>query len=293
MATEVEPVNQESITVHTREWFTVDAGGTEHLAGWRAGSGAPVLVLHGGPGLSFDYLEGMIEDIGSGIEVAIYQQRGLAPSSTSCPLDIAQAVDDVRRVLDHLGWGQAWIVGHSWGGHLLLHLAVAHPNRVLGGLAVDPLGGVGDGGLADFEAAIRDRATGGALARVDEMDQVSTTPDDHAMRQQLKLMWPGYFAKPSSAPPMPEIRVSAAAYTVLMASVIEQLPKLEASLATIDVKMGFLAGAESPLPVDVSTRMTAERIPGAWVEVVDEAGHFPWYEHPGSVRRALNRLIGC
>jgi pimeloyl-ACP methyl ester carboxylesterase len=34
----------------------------------------------------------------------------------------------------------------------------------------------------------------------------------------------------------------------------------------------------------------AERIPGAWVEVVEGAGHFVWVEAPGAVRAALRRL---
>ena len=34
----------------------------------------------------------------------------------------------------------------------------------------------------------------------------------------------------------------------------------------------------------------AARIPGAWVEVVPGAGHFPWLDVPGCVRRALRRL---
>ena len=41
-----------------RTAFTVDARTTGQLGGWTTGAGAPVLVLHGGPGLSFSYLEG-------------------------------------------------------------------------------------------------------------------------------------------------------------------------------------------------------------------------------------------
>ena len=67
-----------------RKAFTLDAGTTGQLGGWNTGGGAPVLVLHEGPGLSFNYLEELIDDIGSGFEVATYQQRGPAPSSTSC-----------------------------------------------------------------------------------------------------------------------------------------------------------------------------------------------------------------
>jgi pimeloyl-ACP methyl ester carboxylesterase len=34
----------------------------------------------------------------------------------------------------------------------------------------------------------------------------------------------------------------------------------------------------------------AERIPSAWVEVVEGAGHLVWVEAPGAVRAALRRL---
>jgi pimeloyl-ACP methyl ester carboxylesterase len=37
---------------------------------------------------------------------------------------------------------------------------------------------------------------------------------------------------------------------------------------------------------------TVERIPGAWADIVDGAGHFPWVEQPGCVRRSLDRLAG-
>jgi pimeloyl-ACP methyl ester carboxylesterase len=35
----------------------------------------------------------------------------------------------------------------------------------------------------------------------------------------------------------------------------------------------------------------AQRIPGAWVEIVDGVGHMPWMEHSGCVRPALERLV--
>jgi pimeloyl-ACP methyl ester carboxylesterase len=275
-----------------REAFTVGAETPVQLTGWRDGGGPPVLVLHGGPGLSFDYLDGLIQDIGDGFEVATYQQRGLAPSTTNLPIDVAQEVDDVLRVLDHLGWSKAWVVGHSWGGHLLLHFAVAHQDRLLGGLAVDPLGGVSDGGMAGFQTEMYSRASDEARAGLDEIQRAASETDDpdQTMRETLALMWPSYFAKPIEAPTMPGISVSARTYATLLSSVAADLPHLEASLETIRVPFGFLAGGDSPVPVDIATTMTAERVAGSWVEVVDGAGHFPWHESPGCVRSALKRL---
>jgi pimeloyl-ACP methyl ester carboxylesterase len=43
------------------------------------------------------------------------------------------------------------------------------------------------------------------------------------------------------------------------------------------------------MPVAASTD-AADRIPGAWVDVVDGAGHFVWVETPGAVRASLRRL---
>lgn len=177
---------------------------------------------------------------------------------------------------------------------MLFLFAVAQQHRLLGGLAVDPLGAVGDGGLAGFAMEMRNRATEEARTRIDELERETGAggPDDRVMRQHLALIWPGYFADPAQAPAMPDISVSAAAYGALFKSLQEELPRLEALLANVNVPMGFLAGDKSPLPLDVSTRMTAERIPGAWVEVAPGAGHFPWHEQPRCVRRALGRLVG-
>jgi pimeloyl-ACP methyl ester carboxylesterase len=110
-----------------------------------------VLLLHGGPGLGFDYRAGLADELAAENDVAWYQQRGLPPSATGVPCSVAADVDDARRVLAALGWDEAFVVGHSCGGHLALHVAEALPGRLLGVLAVDPLGAVGDGCWPAFD----------------------------------------------------------------------------------------------------------------------------------------------
>ena len=106
-----------------------------------------MLVLHGGPGLS-EYTEALAGELDDAFAVYRYQQRGLAPSTTSGPFDIETHVADAVAVLDGIGVERAYVVGHSWGGHLAMHLAAHHPDRLLGLVAVDPLGAVQDGGGA-------------------------------------------------------------------------------------------------------------------------------------------------
>jgi pimeloyl-ACP methyl ester carboxylesterase len=261
------------------------------IAGRRAGSGPPVLLLHGGPGLGFDYLRELADELAQGNDVAWYQQRGQEPSAAEGPYTVAADVGDARRVLDALGWEKAYVVGHSWGGHLALHVAEAVPERLLGVLAVDPLGPVGDGRWPEFDEEIFRRTPEPVRARARELDELATAgaADDDLALEGMRLVWPAYFADPERAPPMPELRLASERSAEMVQSIQAELPALEAGLPRIRVPVGFLHGSRSPMPLGASTD-GAERIPGAWVEVVEGAGHFVWVEAPGAVRASLRRL---
>jgi pimeloyl-ACP methyl ester carboxylesterase len=276
------------------EWieFTTDDDGPL-IAGRRAGSGPPVLLLHGGPGLGFDYLRDLGDELAQENDVAWYQQRGQEPSAAEGPYTVAADVGDARRVLDALGWQRAYVVGHSWGGHLALHVAEAMPERLLGVLAVDPLGSVGDGRWPEFDEEMFRRTPEDVRARARELDELSMAgeADDELALEGFRLVWPAYFADPEQAPPMPELRIASERSAEMVPSIQAELPALEAGLPGIRVPVGFVHGSRSPMPLAASTD-AAERIPGAWVEVVEGAGHFIWVEAPGAVRASLRRLTG-
>jgi pimeloyl-ACP methyl ester carboxylesterase len=263
------------------------------IGGRRAGSGPPVLLLHGGPGLGFDYLEDLAVELAQENDVAWYQQRGLAPSAIGGPYTVAADVDDARRVLDALSWDRAYVVGHSWGGHLALHIAEALPDRLLGVLSVDPLGAIGDGRWPEFDQEMFRRTPEELRDRARELDELamSGAADDQQALEAMRLVWPAYFADPSAAPPMPALRTVGERSARMGQSILAELPALEAGLPSIRVPVGFVHGSRSPMPVAASSD-AAERIPGAWVDVVDGAGHFVWVEAPGAVRAALRRLTG-
>ena len=272
--------------------FTVAVAGGS-LGGWLDGAGPPVLLLHGGPGLSFAYLDQLAEELVAGLP-----SRGL-PAARARALDAERTVHDRaggrRRVsvLDGVGWERALLVGHSWGGQLALRLVAGRPKRVAGALAVDPLGVVGDGGMAAFEAEMGARTSRGDRRRQRELDERAMdglgTAEDFL--ESLRMVWPAYFADPDDAPPMPPLRMSVEAYSGVIKEITADTSEIAAALAATEVPYGVLAGGASPIPWGQAARATAELSPRAFLKVIPGGGHFPWLEEPGCVRDALERLV--
>jgi proline iminopeptidase len=274
------------------EFLAPVPGGT--ITGWSAGDGPPVLILHGGPGLS-DYTEPLADELGDGFRVLRYQQRGLSPSVTSGPFTVDQHVADAIAVLDAAGAGRVYVIGHSWGGYLAMHLAVQHPGRVLGLVIADPLGAVPDGGLSDLEQNLAARIRPELAARALELDERAMagqgTPEDAV--ESLAILWPGYFSSVDKAQPMPPLRMSVECYAQAFASIQEHFDQhtLERSLPALTMPAVFVLGADSPIPPRHGIA-SAALLPGARCVVEEECGHFSWIERPGSVRTALEQVLG-
>ena len=158
------------------------------LAGWVRGRGREVLLLHGGPGMT-DYMQSLLPELDD-FQVASFQQRGVAPSTLSGPFDVPTLRDDVIEVLDSLKWESPVILGHSWGGNLLLHLLAVTPTRVGAALLVDPLGAVGDGGLAALQAELKRRLPRATNARLKQLDNIEATRA-LTREEHLEAMAPG------------------------------------------------------------------------------------------------------
>jgi pimeloyl-ACP methyl ester carboxylesterase len=274
--------------------FSVDVAGGQ-LAGWIAGDGPRVLLLHGGPGLSYGYLDEIAADIGPSFRLAAYQQRGIAPSTTSGPFSVAQEVADVAAVLDGLGWPDSVLVGHSWGGHLALRAAAAHPDRISGVLAIDPLGVAGDGGAAAFSAELTARTPSPGRERLAELEALEAdgriTEAEHF--EVLTIVWPAYFAHPGHIAPMPPLTLNVAANEGIFATISEGQDEAAESLAAGAMPILMLAGGASPMPWGQASQASAGLSPRGEVEVIPHAGHFVWFEAPGCVRAALERLVSA
>ena len=272
-----------------REFRIETTAGT--IVGRREGSGTPALVLHGGPGVS-DYTEGLAAELADVFETFRYQQRGLAPTTIGTPFTVEAHVADALAVLDGLRLERAVVVGHSWGGHLAMHVAVAAPERISAAVIVDPLGAVPDGGSQELEANIMAQLPADLARRVEALEKSLETGDggEAEASESMRIIWPYYFARPGNAPPMPKLRPSFQVYTDTFASIGEHFARetLVKGLPALDCPLLFVHGRESPIPWRRSEE-SARLAPSATLEIVDHCGHFVWIEAPGSVRAAVQR----
>jgi pimeloyl-ACP methyl ester carboxylesterase len=279
------------VTVLREREFRADVAGGR-IVGWRTDeSGPPALLLHGGPSLS-DYLDSLAAELAGVLTTARYQQRGLAPSLVEGPHDVDTHVADAVAVLDSLGWDRAWIVGHSWGGHLAMHLAVAHPERILGLVVLDGLGAVGDGGLSALGPNLTGSLSEDDRARVEELDALGDRGEatEAESLEQMQLVWPYYFGHPAGAPQMPAFRFHPFG-AATWASIGEHFRRrtLELGLPALEMPVLITQGERSPLPV-VEAERTAALMPDAQL-AIHRHGHWPWLEEPGLVRNLIAGFV--
>src|SRR5271165_752750 len=112
--------------------FSVDGDGVT-LSGEVAGSGTPVVLLHGLTATRRYVVMGsrMLER--SGHRVLSYDARGHGRSSPAAQpgaYGYEHLAADLEQVLDALGIGRAAVAGASMGAHTALHLALRRPGRV-------------------------------------------------------------------------------------------------------------------------------------------------------------------
>lgn len=94
-----------------------------------AGTGAPVLFLHGLGG-SRTAWEPQLESLAGEFRCIAWDLPGYGDSDPLVPLTFHGIAEAAVRLLDELGIDRADVVGLSFGGQQALHLALRHPERV-------------------------------------------------------------------------------------------------------------------------------------------------------------------
>ncbi|PIA61302.1 hypothetical protein AQUCO_00300678v1 [Aquilegia coerulea] len=110
----------------------VDVNGIKmHIA--EKGEGPVVLLLHGFPELWYSWRHQIVSLASSGYKAVAPDLRGFgdtdAPPSFHSYTSL-HIVDDLIALIDFLGLGQVFVVGHDWGATIAWQLCLFRPDRV-------------------------------------------------------------------------------------------------------------------------------------------------------------------
>jgi pimeloyl-ACP methyl ester carboxylesterase len=223
------------------------------------GSGAPVLLIHGGLGHA-DIWANQIPELAENHTVIVADSRGHGRSTRNeQPYGYDLMASDYLALLDYLNIDKVALVGWSDGGIIGLDIAMTHPER-LSKLFAHAANATVDGVKADvmenptFVAYI-ERAG-------EDYRRLSKTPDQYdAFVEQISHMW-------ESQP----------AWT-------------KEQLAAITVPTAIVLGDHDEAISREHTDYLAATIPGAKLIILPDASHFAMLQDPAGYTRAVLDFI--
>lgn len=257
------------------------------LAYQEYGTGKPIILLAGGPGMNPAYMVPVAKMLASGgRRVLLLHQRGtgMSADAISCRdrMNLAGAIADLEALREHLHLEKLTIAGHSWGGMLAMAYAQKYPHRVAGLLLLDT-GPMNDSGSSTESAIVHARLS----------------PDERAALQQAKgtaqidaIEGKAYFADPGKVGLLQE---SIPPGEPMWYETVGQL--IGPDLSKFDVVEG-MRNLKAPVTL-VFGRFdpgfsTAGQIrdvhPNSRLIVVEHAGHYAWLEDPTKTAAILKAI---
>ena len=253
----------------------------------------PILLLHGGPGASHDYLLPQMLELAREHRLVAYDQRGGGRSrhdDDRAPIGWQDQVADVGRVATELGATPLDIVGYSWGALLaLLYAAEARAGRAspaASRLALLNPAPASRTLRAAFEQEFARRQASPEVASLrDELTRSGLRErDPDAFRQrQFEIGVAGYFANPDRARDLTPFRVTARVQQSIWASLGDF--DVVSALRDLHLPAFVVHGRQDPIPL-ASSEAVAHAL-GAGLLVLEDCGHVPYVEQPAQLFPAL------
>ncbi|MDB4907664.1 MAG: putative hydrolase [Gemmatimonadetes bacterium] len=259
-----------------------------------------VLVLHGGPGASHDYLLPQMLQLagGGGRELLFYDQRGGGQSKSDdrSPVTWLAHVADLAAVVRELALEPLTLVGYSWGALLALLYAGeaardARIPRVERLVLLDPAP-LTRAWRAEFEAEFARRQAGADVQalRQELADSDLRTTDPEAYRHRaFELSVAGYFSDPRRARDLTPFRVTGRVQQSVWDSLGEFDLLADHTLAGIRVPSLVIHGRQDPIPLASSE--ACARALGAGLVVLEDCGHVPYVEQPSALFAAIEEFL--
>jgi proline iminopeptidase len=271
----------------TTIWYEVRGSGS--------GGSRPLVMVNGGPGFDHTYVlcSDAWDKLAASRRVVFYDQRGTGRSAAlkkgqSCTL--ADQVADLEALRAKLGAAQIDLLGHSWGGYLVMAYAARHPEHVAHLIIADSAAPKWTD--TDFIFKYIYPETVDSQAKLDFAEGLGdTTAAATSMQEYLGMLF-------VSAEKREDFMSRAKTYKYTRAvneALNADLGKLDMTpvLPTLHMPTLVLCG-RFDINVAPSTAWRIHNaIAGSRWEVFEKSGHLPYFEEPEKFVRVVEDFIGA
>ncbi|MEA2724089.1 MAG: proline iminopeptidase [Gemmatimonadales bacterium] len=250
-----------------------------------------VIVLHGGPGFTMEYLAADLTPLAAHHTLLFYDQRGAGRSSLvtdSAALDGQRFAEDLEAVRKHFGIEHVALLGHSWGAGVAALYGSRYPGRVGRLLIVDAVPLRQEEVVQAFEEldAKRDSATRQQMEKWMALRRAD--PGDATACHAYYVLWFRPFFVDSTAMGRSQGDFCAGTPASRRNKIISVDRYVAASLGKWDWRPALrrvnapalvIHGTEDVLP-SAGGREWAAALPNARLLLLHGVGHFPYLEAP-------------
>ncbi|MEL6651810.1 MAG: alpha/beta fold hydrolase [Bacteroidota bacterium] len=263
----------------------------------KIGKGTPIVVLHGGPGLSHDYFLPHLETLGGQYQLIFYDQRYAGKSSLegdTLGLDMDQLVEDLEFLRDQFGLEKMNLMGHSWGGLLAMWYAKKYPEKLNSLIFVNSIAPnrnyswLADS-LAEKRFSDHDRQLLSDWYRSDEYRDGDPKAYYYIQRLSYKSGFYNQRKLDSLRIIVPEdFRVRQRRLYPLYRSMGAY--DMVVDLKDLEVPSLFIHGDYDPTP-EVALTQLVDVLPNAEMVVLPYCGHFSFIEAPEQFERVIRQFM--
>lgn len=251
----------------------------------------PLIVIHGGPGLTKDYLLPQMARLSMFSESVFYDQRGSGKSTgeiTPENMTVDVFVEDLEFLRRTLGYGKISLLGHSWGGLLAMHYAIAYPANLDKLVLMNPMPGSSDEyDSYSIEWLPQSDPARAELDRLEKSEEFAKG-DPATFAYYYRIIFSRFCKDPSRAD---ELNLNMTQKSALNGVKVRELIgknlfskpyNLHGKLKNLKIPSMIIQGDSDLIPISVGRNLHNSLQGSRWA-LIENSGHFPYVENPAEL----------